>query len=316
MLLYSPPPFNFTLHSSDASQRIILYNPKVCIMKKSIAYFCLIIAGLVFLAACSSSKNSQQSDIVQSIQWQKDSLVIDGNDGDWDKFLPFTDEKLGLSYNVLNDRDNLYILARSNNSATTQRILRAGLTVFINTHGVKEEADAAGISFPTGNRVQKGDHMLNERPELQQNNRVALSAVGDYSIFGFHQVKTQENYDYGKNNPEGIQLGIGLNASNELVYEAMVPLSSFLTRFELNSVNRKSIAIGWVLENIPGQTGSRGGGGGVSIGGGLGFGSFGSGGGLGLSIGTGSLGRIGGGRNSAGKPTKIWRELLLARATK
>jgi hypothetical protein len=280
-------------------------------MRKEISATYLITVCIVLCTACSSSKNSQQTDLVQTTHWQKDSLTINGDDADWNRPLPLVDEKLGISYTVSNDKDNLYILATSNNAITIQRILRGGLTVYINTHGVKEEAGAAGIIFPTGNRIQKGDKMLNERPELQQNNHVALSAVGDYSIFGFNHIKSSENYDYGKENPEGIQLAIGLNASNEVVYEAMIPLSAFLNRNELNSNNRKSFAIGFVLDNVPGQAGSRGGGGGgVSVGGGLGFGSFGSGGGLGLSIGTGSLGRIGG--NKQGKPTKVWKEFVLA----
>lgn len=268
-----------------------------------------------FLNSCSSSKNSQQSDLVQTVKYQKESLVANGDDGDWVKPLPFYDDKTGLSYAVSNDNENLYILATSANETTIQRVLRGGLTVLLNNHGVKDENGAAGIVFPTGNRVQKGDKLLNDRPELQQNKHVALDAVQDYALFGFHEIKTPENFDYGKKNAEGIELGIGLNNANELVYEASIPLSSFLNRLEIMNLNRKSIAIGFMLDNIPGQSNGRsGGGGGISIGGGLGFGSFGSGGGMGISIGSGSLGRIGGGGNRLGKPTKFWKEIILAKA--
>lgn len=278
--------------------------------------FFSILVTWIFLAACGSSKSSQQTDLVQPIRWQKDSLAINGDDADWIKPYLMLDEKLGLSYAVTNDTENLYILATTNNNATIQRILRGGLTVYINTHGVRDEAGTAGISFPTGNRVQKDGRMLNDRPELQQNNHVALSSVEDYSLFGFHETKTPGNFDYGKNNPDGIVLGIGLNPANELVYEAMIPLNSFLNRSEVVNLNRKNLSLEFVVENIPGQGGSRGGGGGgVSVGGGLGFGSFGSGGGLGLSIGTGSLGRIGGNGNRLGKPTKIWKDLTFAKAS-
>lgn len=280
-------------------------------MKRGVTYtLCIALAAATLLSACGSSKNSQQTDLAQTISFQKDSLVINGDDGDWATALPFYDEKQGLFYAVSNDNENLYIRASSKNETTIQRILRGGLTVLINSHGVKEEAGAAGISFPTGNRVQKDGRILNDRPELQQNKHVALDAVADYSLFGFKQIKTPANFDYGKKNQEGIELGIGLNATNELVYEAMIPLSSFLNRTEMINIGRKNIAVGFIIENIPGQPGSNRGGG-LSIGGGLGFGSFGSGGGLGISIGSGSLGRIGGGKN--GKPSKIWREVFLAR---
>jgi hypothetical protein len=86
-----------------------------------------------------------------------------------------------------------------------------------------------------------------------------------------------------------------------------------MIRNELGTSSRRTIALGFVLESLPEQGGSRGGrGGGVSIGGGIGMGSFGSGGGIGLSLGSGALGSIGGRKQP--KPAKIWQELLLARA--
>ena len=42
-----------------------------------------ILVTLIFLSACSSSKNSQQTDLIQPIHWQKDSLAINGDDADW-----------------------------------------------------------------------------------------------------------------------------------------------------------------------------------------------------------------------------------------
>lgn len=222
------------------------------------------------------------------------------------------DTKQNLAYSFSNDKDNLYILAATNNETTIQRILSGGLTVYLNSHGVKDEPGAAGIRFPTGNASRQANKMMNDRPEYRQNKHVALDAVQDYSLFGFNTVKTQENFDYGKQNPEGIEVSIGLNGAGELVYEAMVPLSAFLNKNDIMNAGRKSFAIGFVLEPLPPQSGSRGGGGGVSIGGGIGMGTFGGGSGIGISIGSGALGRIGGGRNN--KQVKIWREVLLAKA--
>ncbi len=272
-------------------------------------YLTLVI--LFFLAACGSSRNAQQYDAAQNLPWQKDSLIVNGDESDWTAPLSLLDEKLGISYAISNDRENLYVQLITKNETTIQRILRGGLTVYINHHGVKEESGSAGITFPTGNRVQKGDKLLNDRPELQQNKHVAIQAVQDYSLFGFRQIKTPGNFDYGKQNPEGIELGIGLNEQGAVVYEAAIPLSSFLTDAEMRNPGRKNIALGFSLDNVPEQAGERRGGG-LSIGGGLGFGSFGTGGGVGLSIGTGSLGRIGGG-NRNGKPSRIWKEVVLAR---
>ncbi len=268
--------------------------------------------AIAMLAGCGSARNSQQTDTVQNLVYQKDSLQIDGNNSDWRQPLLFRDDKLELAYSVSNDAENLYVELMTKKEETIQRVLRGGLTLYINRHGVKEELGAAGISFPTGNPVKKDGRMLNDRPEIRQNIHVALSAVADYSLFGFTEIKTPENFDYGNNNPAGVALGIGLSPSNELVYEARVPLASFLTANEMTSLSRRSLGIGWVLETVPGEEKRRNGGGGISIGGGIGMGSFGSGGGIGVSIGSGSLGRIGGRRND--KPVKIWKEVILAKA--
>ncbi|MDB5210789.1 MAG: hypothetical protein JWQ30_1616 [Sediminibacterium sp.] len=262
---------------------------------------------MVVFASCSSSKNSQQSGIAELIPWQKDSLVIDGNDGDWTGPLPYRDEKEGLLYAVSNDNDNLYIRATTQNDATILKILRGGLTVYINSHGVKEEPGAAGISFPTGNRVNKDGKLLNDRPELQHDKRIGLGAVQDYSIFGFNVIKSPENFDYGKSNPEGIQLAVGLNAANDLVYEAMIPLRSFLTRGAMVNLGRKNFAVGLVLENIPAEA-DRQGNSGVSVGGGVGLSSYGGGGSVCFSIGSDALTNLFSRKKP--KPYKIWREFL------
>lgn len=278
-------------------------------MRKSTILYIVSIFVVILFAACSSAKNSQQT-VAAQVQYETEPFKIDGNNTDWQGPLNFWDDKQAIAYSITNDNEWLYIRALSKNNNTIQRILRGGLTVYINHHGVTEEAGAAAISFPTGNRVKKDGVMLNDKPELQQNIHIALSEVGDYSLFGFPDIKTPENFDYGKPNPLGIELGIGLSASNELVYEAKLPLASVMGRNEWLNPGRKTIAVGFVIETVPGQEARRGGGG-VSIGGGFGMGSFGSGSGIGISIGSGSLANIGGRKKD--KPVKIWKEILLAK---
>ena len=62
------------------------------IWRKILALF----TALIILIACSPSKSTQQSDNISSIQRQKDTLTINGDDADWLKPLVFQDEPLGL----------------------------------------------------------------------------------------------------------------------------------------------------------------------------------------------------------------------------
>jgi hypothetical protein len=254
----------------------------------------------LIIAGCSSSRNSQQSGIVESAHWQKDSLLIDGSDSGWTKPLNYYDEKQGLYYAVSNDDRNVYISASTQNDATIIRILRGGMTLYINGHGTKDEYGAAGISFPTGNSHLKNENLLNSRPGLEQDKNIALRGVEDYSLFGFRTIRAPETFAYGQANVEGVEVAINMSSSKELIYEAKIPLNSFLTRAAVVNLSRNSFAVGFVLESMPAQPGN----GGVSVGGGVGFGSFG-GGSVGLSIGTGAIGDL---FRKKLKPVKIWKE--------
>lgn len=263
------------------------------------------------LMACSTSRNVQQQEPASKGSWQTNKLVIDGNDSDWTAPLRFEyNKKEKFSYTVTNDQTRLYVLLRSGDENTQQEILRGGLTVLLNAHAVSEERGAAGIVYPTGN-IPKGP--MNGKQEYNNNKHIALNNAQDYSLFGFNTVKSLENYDYGKENKEGIEVSVGLNAAGELVYEAAVPFTALFNRNSAVNQGGRSLSVGFIIDPVPTDPAARGGrrGPGVAVGGGFGFGGYGSGGGIGISIGTGGFG---GGRQRMPKSTRVWREIILAKA--
>ncbi len=267
-----------------------------------------VIIAAVLTGACSSTRNAEQSATVATSIWQPQPLEINGNDDEWTGNVAFYNAKMKIGYTISSDNANVYILMQATDPQVQQQILRGGLTVLFNSHGVMDEHGAAGISFPTGNLNQKNNPAA---AQSSSNLNIALSNVRDYSLFGFTKANSVENFDLDRENPEGIRVAIGLNPStNALVYEAMVPFTSIFNQSGAVNAPGRNIAVGFVLDEIPSEQGSGGNGSGVSIGGGLGFGSFGSGGGIGLSIGTGALG---GGRRGKLKQTKIWKEVVLAK---
>ena len=268
-------------------------------------------AAVVVLMAfygCGSSRSAASNDYAQTTSWQSQPLVVDGSDSDWVKPLPFQDNKQKLSYKVSNDSNNLYIVMSTADEQMQQKIMQGGLTVWINTGAQKTEEGAAGINFPTGASSRRGKAILPIAGPASKNKVMALDQLKDYSLFGFDD-NGVENVDYGKPNNKGIELNIGFNHSNELTYEASVPLKSIFPKSSASTYTRKTIAVGFIIDALPPQPGDRDNGGGVSVGGGLGMGSYGSG--VGLSIGTG-LGRIGG-KGSRFKQSKIWQVFTLSR---
>src|SRR5579863_10004437 len=65
-----------------------------------------------------------------------------------------------LGYAVSNDKENLYITVETGDPATQLKILRQGLTVWIDKTGGKEEETAINFPIPNPNKE--------ERPERPQ----------------------------------------------------------------------------------------------------------------------------------------------------
>jgi len=269
-------------------------------------FFCL-------AAGCRSSRTDQETATAQTGIWQRTPLLIDGSDNDWIRPLPYHDKKDQLSYSITNDKENLYIMLATGDKQEQQKIIQGGLTVWFNTHGEKEEGNSAGIAFPTDSRNNRDRNLMAAaRPDLAQKNVESLTDLKDYSLFGFNKEQPIQTYEYGARNEQDIEVTVAFNNAGELIYEARVPFKSLFPMISSPAAGRRSIAVGFFMEGIPPQPGQDqgGGGSGVSVGGGLGFGSYG-GSGVGISIGTG-LGRIGGRKSQLNKQAKIWQVVNLA----
>lgn len=269
----------------------------------------------LLMTACRSSRESQQSsDAVQQTQWTGSPVVIDGRDSEWVKPLTYFAKSEKLAYSLLNDSSAIYILASTQDEQTQQKILHGGMTVWINTLGEKSDENAAGVSFPTGSVAPR------RRNDPEGGSKSGgLKELRDYYLLGFERGQGMQAFKYGETNDKGVEVSLNFNDAGEMIYEAKIPLQAIYTKASARSYAGRALSVGFYIEALPpgyggSSGGGRGGGGGVSIGGGLGMGSFGSGGGMGISIGSGSLGRIGGGgRNKAGKATKIWQDITLAK---
>ncbi|HWK03251.1 MAG TPA: hypothetical protein VNS58_06450 [Puia sp.] len=285
-------------------------------MQAPLSYYTIILISLSLAGGCRSSRNDQAASSSQTGSWQQQPIIIDGSDADWPKPLPYTDRKEKLNYAVSNDRDNVYILVSTRSPQEQQKIIQGGMTVWINNQAEKNESSSMGIGFPLDSRKNRDRELMAQaRPGQYKDKGITLDDLKDYSLYSFKN-ESIENYEYGQSNEEGVQVRIDYNKEGDLIYEASVPLSSIYPQNTSHNFAGKTVAVGIFIEGLPPDAHVRqdGGGGGVSIGGGLGVGSFGSGGGVGLSIGTGSLGRIGGKDKQLYQLSRIWQVMPLGRS--
>ena len=288
-------------------------------MRVHLFYYSIVLISLSLAGGCRSSRGDQSASPSETGIWQQRPVIVDGNDEDWTKPLPYSDRKEKVNYSVSNDRDNVYIIVSTRSPQEQQKIIQGGMTVWVNSKAEKEENTSVGIGFPLdSHKSRERDLMAQARPDQYKKEKpITLDDLKNYSLYGFSS--EIENYEYGQSNGEGVQVRIDYNRDGDLIYEASVPLSTIYPQNTTHNYAGKSIAVGIFIEGllpnavVP-QEG--GGGGGVSIGGGLGVGSFGSGGGVGLSIGTGSLGHIGGKNRQLYQLSKIWQVMPLARSSR
>jgi len=284
---------------------------RIQLFSYSMVWILLSLAG----SGCRSSRGDQATSPSQTGTWQQQPLVIDGSDEDWTKPLLYTDRKEKLNYTLSNDKDNLYILVSTRSPQEQQKIIQGGMTVWVNNQADKNEATSVGIGFPLDSRKNRERNLMAEaRPDQYKNKPITLDDLREYSLYGFKN-ESIENLEYGQTNEEGVQVRIDYNKEGDLIYEASIPLSTLYPQNTSHNFAGKSLAVGIFIEGLPPDVHVRpeGGGSGVSIGGGVGVGSFGSGGGVGLSIGTGSLGRIGGKERQLYQLSKIWQVVPVAR---
>lgn len=257
---------------------------------------------LALFYSCSSSKHSKNKRLPGV--WQVQPIDIDGSNKDWPSPYPEYDDKAMLGYAVSNDKDNLYITVETGDLATQLKILREGLTVWIDKTADKEEVTAINFPIPqsTSGDMQQEEkrpssvHMQQgqgtgqsdkRRIELEDRIKRAMSGANEYSLQGFKSCNLQ--YNLMETDSCGIKVRMAIDADNEMVWEAVVPFKTFYYKAHISAADKgKPVSICFETTGIKrpaGQAGGNnhgGGGGGMRPG-------FGMGGGMGMGM------RMGGG---------------------
>jgi hypothetical protein len=283
--------------------------------------------GLIAVASCKSSKHAYKK---LPGYWQPQPVTIDGSNKDWPSPYPDYDDKAQIGYAISNDRDNLYITVETGDPATQLKIIKEGLTVWIDRKGEKNELTAINFPIPsagqTGERAaggpaQPGAGQQRQRMELEDRVKKALEGANEYSLQGFKFCNLQ--FPILENDSCGIKVRMAIDEDNELVWEAVVPFKSFYFKNEISRPDRgRPLSVCFettAMKRPPGQPAAHNGGG---SGGGM-RPSFGVGGmgGMGMGMGMHSGGMRGGNRSqpantdmmeAAYKSTKTWKQFGLA----
>jgi len=296
-----------------------------------------ILSMLIIGSSCNSSKHSKIKRLPGT--WQATPIVIDGKNNDWVSPYPEYDEKAMLGYTVSNDKYNLYITVETGDPATQLKILRNGLTVWIDRKGEKEEVTAINFPIPaksersnnqnendrpTGGQMQQGHGVGQQNDDrqrlaLEDKVRKAFLEATEFSLQGFKSCNLQ--FPLLEKDTCGIIVRMDIDPDNEMVWEAVVPLRSFYFKPEISRSDKgRAISVCFETEGLKRPAGQGGGnrGSGVGMQPTVGFGGMG-GMGMGMRMGSPNRGYRGGNSQnnnnimeSLYKNTKTWKTFGLA----
>ena len=245
--------------------------------------------------------------IYDSSGWQSHKVKVDGIINEWSNPLRFYDQKTGISYNISNDRNNIYFAASISNDFLQTKILRSGLEFRIDTLGKK----SFGISFkypigilaitelkpnnpPAKEGFEKGRDRSSSKLKL-------LAEATEIQLVGF-KPRLGKIISLSVPNNAGISAAINFDPSGIMNYEAVIPFSTFY-RSELIPADSSKVFNFQIKVNPLANSGNASGNSSGMRGGGMRGGGMGGGGGMrgGVMGGGGMHGGMRGGGMNGGR---------------
>jgi len=234
---------------------------------------------------------AQNKAVANQLQPPPSNITIDGYLNEWGDSLRYYNQDKQLNYALANDQDNLYMAIRINDRSEQIRVLRAGLTLGIDTRGKKKETFT--MTFPVGDQSPQG--MAETAQDLQSGNsdikqedheelmEAKLTKLREIEVTGFKDIESET---MTTSNTYGFKVAIDYDKDGNLVYEAAIPLKFF----HADDLFKNEWAFNFKINGItkPGQDKNSGNHDGMTRGGSGGLGGGGGGG----------RGRMGGGRGS------------------
>lgn len=187
-------------------------------MSKAIFFIYSIIVFLFF--SCTHS-------IYPSLSWQSNPVVVDGNMNEWSNPLRFYDYKSKINYSITNDRKNLYICLKISDVYTQFRIMEGGMECSIDT--ADKKIFPVKVIYPPGsdgrvNDESKQNKKIIENFDILKAKQIFLGLLKEIEVKGF---KYPVSGIISSNSSFGISVSINWDKSGVMVYEAMLPFTTF-----------------------------------------------------------------------------------------
>lgn len=157
--------------------------------------------------------------------WQQPSFQLDGNDEDWAGQM-YYDNESGIMYGLSNDHEKLYVKLQFSNQILQQKVLKTGLTFWIDTVGKKKKQ--LGLIFPTKSQPHKSSTSYRTtRMEMKQIDTAIFNTKyreGSQNMILVNYFGNGREDLIDNKNKEGINAILKMDTKEMLYYEAEISL--------------------------------------------------------------------------------------------
>ena len=207
-----------------------------------------LLPATLLLLACS-----RQPTATSTARFAPTPPTTDGQPTDWADSLRY-DPDSRLQYQVLNDSRTVYLRLKVADPATQARVLRQGLTIWLDTTGRSQRQ--FGVRYPLGGVPAGAQAAPDPSAPLAARRALrtlALAEMREMELLNYKGSKEATLTD--AQSPLGVKVALGFNAQDDLIYELAVPLRLLYRRPPALGAGRAAVVGVLVAGNVPGGGG-------------------------------------------------------------
>ncbi len=218
-------------------------------------------AIILLLAGVNFAYAQKLTNIQEAAVWAPENIKVDGKLTEWNDTFQSLNKATQLYYTLSNDDKNLYLVIKSANNNSGNKLVAGGLTLTINPAGKKNDNDAAVITFPIANRASLSSLVTptvrqegyagrpQEGPDpalVAEVHRTAIEAAKEIKQKGIKEIKDSVISIYNEHGFKGL---INYDVKGNLTYELAVPLkylhltdgAAFAYNIKLNGIGGENL---------------------------------------------------------------------------
>jgi len=163
------------------------------------------------------SKSVAQSAIPES-KWSSHEITIDGSDNEWSKPFNYVDSISGLAFTMNNDKDNIYLCVSNTNRNKATKMMIAGWSLDLKS-SEKDRKFHASIDF---SKIAEIRYVFNA--DIKNLITLYKAMITTVTRKGF----LANNGVQDLMNANGMNIGIGLDEKENIIYEIMIPIKDLI----------------------------------------------------------------------------------------